>query len=394
MPSTPTRIGIVGAGPAGLLLASALARRGVSTTLLERDGDPNEAPRFNPDRSYTIDITGHGLRAIRHIDAERHFDERMLPFKGLRYFGKTDEWPLPGWTGSRGDILRALTAVVRERHADLVRVHYGHRVTAVDVGSGRVTSESVADGRVEHAFDLVVGADGAGSAVRDAMASQVAGFSVVRRNHPNWCTMLALDRVGDALHPHYLHGLSVRPFCVAGAIRGDAGPGSYRWFCAVGTRRKLAFEDAAAAAKFLEARVPDARRFASDVEVEAFSRRPCYPIGQRLTCSAFHGGRAVLIGDASAAFPPIGQGVNAAMESAMVLYRHLDDTAAYTRAWKPQSDAVSWLSVQSLFERRLQMLRLVLTRWLWANPFELAKSAELPYADVVRRVRRFWPLWA
>lgn len=42
--------------------------------MFERDAHPEVAPRFNPDRSYTIDISGHGLRALRHIDACSYFD--------------------------------------------------------------------------------------------------------------------------------------------------------------------------------------------------------------------------------------------------------------------------------------------------------------------------------
>ncbi len=60
-------IGIVGGGPVALLLTIALARRGIATTVFERDLHPEAAPRFHPDRSYTIDTSGHGLRALRHI---------------------------------------------------------------------------------------------------------------------------------------------------------------------------------------------------------------------------------------------------------------------------------------------------------------------------------------
>src|SRR5918998_3641925 len=81
------RIGIVGGGPAGLVAAIALARRGIPTTVLERDPHPEVAPRFNPDRSYTIDISGHGLRALRHIDATSSFDERLIPFNGIKVDG-------------------------------------------------------------------------------------------------------------------------------------------------------------------------------------------------------------------------------------------------------------------------------------------------------------------
>ena len=110
-------IAIVGCGPAALVVAIALARRGIRTTVFERDPHPEQAPRFNPDRSYTIDISGHGLRALRHIDACSYFDDRMIRFKGLKIpGGGTEEWTLPGWTGSRGDILRALIALATERY--------------------------------------------------------------------------------------------------------------------------------------------------------------------------------------------------------------------------------------------------------------------------------------
>src|SRR4029450_13894654 len=100
------RIAIVGGGPAGLVAAIALARRGIPTTVLERDAHPELAPRFNPDRSYTIDITGHGLRALRHIDATSYFDARLMPFRGLHYYDQViEDWTGPGCTGSRGHLL-------------------------------------------------------------------------------------------------------------------------------------------------------------------------------------------------------------------------------------------------------------------------------------------------
>jgi len=56
-------IALGGGGPAALVLASALARRGVRTTVFERDVHPDVAPRFNPDRSYLFENRYHMLRA-------------------------------------------------------------------------------------------------------------------------------------------------------------------------------------------------------------------------------------------------------------------------------------------------------------------------------------------
>jgi kynurenine 3-monooxygenase len=250
-------IAIVGGGPSGLVLAIALARRGIPTTVFERDAHPEIAPRFNPDRSYTIDISGHGLKALRHIDACSHFDDRMIQFKGLKMPGAmTEEWTLPGWTGSRGDILRALMAVAEERHRELVRFNFECRVNAVDVNAGTLTYAAQSGVESTRPFDLIVGADGAGSVVRIAMIEQVPGLTVETESFPNYCTMIELDRVGDQLDRNYLHGLSVLPFCVAGAIKGEAGGDSSRWFCAVGTKAKQVFSSTEEAHQFFRKRVP------------------------------------------------------------------------------------------------------------------------------------------
>jgi kynurenine 3-monooxygenase len=396
-------VALIGGGPSALVLAIALARRRMRTTVFERDPHPEEAPRFNPDRSYTIDISGHGWKAIRHIDAERSFDARMLPFKGLKIpGGGTKAWTLPGWTGSRGDILRSLMAVVDGHHRDLIELAFHCRVTAVDVLTGEVTfGEGTPSTR---RFDLVAGCDGAGSVVRAAMQRQVPGFTVETRSYPNYCTMLELDQVGADMDPHYLHGLAVRPFCVAGAIRPEPGSTAPRWFCAVGTREEQRFASAAEARQYFASRAPRVLELTSDEKIDAFSSRTCYHIGKTLACSQLHGGRAVLLGDAAAAFPPIGQGVNAAMESAMVLDQCLGDSDGtadgalaaaqrYDGAWRREADAVAWMAVRSLFENRLHMLRAALTSQLGLSVFDQAKSATVPYSRVRRNAERLWPLW-
>ena len=302
------RIAFVGGGPSALLAAIALARRGIQTTVFERDAHPEIMPRFNPDRSYTIDISGHGLKALRHIDACSHFDDRMIRFKGLKIpGGGTKEWTLPGWTGSRGDILRALMAVLEENYRAWVTLAFESRVTSVDVVEGVVTYSAQSGERREQ-FDLMVGADGAGSVVRKAMTEQLPGFTVETRSFPNYCTMIELDRVGDQMDENYLHGLSIRPFCVAGAIKGDRGSDAARWFCAVGTKGPQTFAAPEDARRFFRERCPRVLDLTSEEKVAAFAQRTCYHIGKTLTCSRLHGGKAALLGDAAAAFPPIGKG--------------------------------------------------------------------------------------
>jgi kynurenine 3-monooxygenase len=249
-------------------------------------------------------------------------------------------------------------------------------------------------------FDLVIGADGAGSLVRRAMEKQVPGFSVRTASLPNYLTMIELDRLSDQMDETYLQALATRPFCVAGAIAGDERSTEPRWFCGIGTRRALAFTSATDAHRYLRQHCPRVLDLASERSVSAFAGRTCYHVGQKLTCSALHAGRAVLIGDAAGPFPPIGQGVNAAMKAASVLDRSLashDDTAHgaahYNMAWKPELDAVSWISEKMLFENRLHTLRANVTMRLGINVIGQAKSSERSYVQVREDARRFGLLW-
>lgn len=397
-------IAIVGGGPAGLVAAVALARRGVITTVLERGEHPDLAPRFNPDRSYTIDITGHGLRALRHIDATSAFDERLLPFKGIQYEDRMiDSWPEPGWTGSRGDILRALMSVA-DGHKDRITVEFESPVTAVDVTTGAVTYGPAGRSPATRQFDMVVGADGAGSVVRQAMQAQVPGFTVETKELPNYLTMIELDRLSDQMDPHYLQALATRPFCLAGAIKGDQECDRPRWFCAIGTKSRLAFTSAEDARRYLRRHCPRILDLAGPAAVAAFAERTCYHIGQKLTCSQIHGGHAVLIGDAAGPFPPVGQGVNAAMESAVALEESIGRAGPtpaglraagtdYDSTWKPEVDAVSWISEKMLFENRMQTLRANVTTRLGVNVIGKAKSSTLSYSEVRKQADRIPLLW-
>jgi kynurenine 3-monooxygenase len=396
------RIAIVGGGPAGLVAAIALARRGIPTTVLERDAHPDLAPRFNPDRSYTIDITGHGLRALRHIDATSYFDARLMPFRGLQYQDRVvEDWAEPGWTGSRGDILRALMALITDRHQDFIDIEFGCKVAAVDVHAGTVTVAPPGGEAIARPCRLIIGADGAGSSVRRAMEQQISGFTVETKSLPNYLTMIELDRLSDQLDPTYLQALSTRPFCLAGAIKGDEDSDVPRWFCAIGTRQALSFEDADAAHRFLRKACPRVLDLASPKAITEFAHRTCYHIGQKLLCSQLHGGTAVLIGDAAGPFPPIGQGVNAAMEAAMMLSESIASAsdpragaANYDVRWKPELDAVSWMSEKMLFENRLHTLRANLTMKAGINVIGQAKSSQKSYAQVYADAQRFGPLWA
>jgi len=292
--------------------------------------------------------------------------------------------------------------VVDDRHRALVDLRYETRVTDVDVNTGTLTLESSKGTCVTRPFELVIGADGAGSVVRRAMEQQVPGFDVERTSIPNYVTMLALSRVRDSLDEHYLQALSVRHFTVAGAVNGNGDVDSRRWFCCVGSNEELALSSVPEAREYFGRTAPAVLDLASEEDLAAFVQRSTNHVGKAASCSVLHGGRAVLVGDAAAAFPPIGQGVNAAMESAAVLDLCLqqegDDPhsgpARYHAEWKPEADAVSWIAQRVRFEEPLNMLRSVVTMALGVDVVGQAKRTDVSYSQVRRRARLLGPVWA
>eukprot|EP00854_Cymbomonas_tetramitiformis_P002623 gene2623-3387_t len=390
--SSKAEIAIVGAGPAGLTLALALARRamasghdssggGIAVTVYDKQPSHFLAQRFDVDRSYTIDITGHGRKALEYVHATDVFDEALFEFKGLIYHhlpnvsflpvnridAVTEE--SPGYTGSRGDICRALQQIIEEKFSGVVAFCWETGVSVESDDTGTLVEERTSGGRTvstrSKAFDLIVGADGAGSVVRAAVERFDPTFYIQKRSTSKYCTMMELDKaetVGKELSPEWLQVFNVIPLSVAGAVGGGLGRGSARWFCQFGFTRDTIFSNVEEVKRHLRHCSPKLLDLVTDEEMEKFIERKCQHIGRSVSCNPLRSGRFVLLGDAACAFPPIGQGVNAAMESAMVLDQCIGRvwnsftsgsepaTVVFCQAlndfdaeWRPSTDALVWL---------------------------------------------------
>lgn len=70
----------------------------------------------------------------------------------------------------------------------------------------------------------------------------------------------------------------------------------------------------------------------------------------------------------------------------------IEAASLYNSRWKPEADAVSWISEKSLFENRFHELRTQITMKLGSHVVEQAKSADVPYSEVKRKAERLWPL--
>ena len=404
---TPLKIAIIGAGPAGLTCGLALARRGVDITIFERGGNHLETATYNPNRSYTIDITGHGKKAADHVGASKRFDQELIRFRGLKYAlpawtnrapnrTMTEAYPGQGWTGSRGDICRVLQAELSQVGSANTRLFFATRAHLIDARKGILLLESTDKSSChEETFDMIIGCDGSGSATRSTLQQLDPSFSVSSMDLGNHSIMLHLDQHLDELNPEYLYVHAVRPVAaVTGAINGPNGPKDPRWFCQLGFSGSRSFSSADEAKQFLQQTQPLLLRYASPERIAEFSQRDCIATGKSKRCSSLVSGRVVLVGDAGAPVPPIGQGVNAAMESAMVLDQCLalaleqgsEAGAVVAQAqehflarWTPEADALREIALTVDLSKSYTSKRLLLAGALGYSGVANAKKEALSY---------------
>ncbi|GAA4543927.1 FAD-dependent oxidoreductase [Pseudonocardia xishanensis] len=180
-----TDVLVVGAGPVGLLTALGLARAGLRVEIVERGSGIGDSPRAMTYLWFVLD----GLAELGVLDdVER---ESLLSLDGLTLrvlrTGEVVEWGKVSLEEITGrpynnvhlgqDRLGTIALRHLERH-DGVTVHWDTRVTGLTQTDDRVrVATEGPDGSTELTAGWVVGADGAGSTVREAVGLGFDGMT-------------------------------------------------------------------------------------------------------------------------------------------------------------------------------------------------------------------------
>ena len=343
------------------------------------------------------------------VGAADRLDKELIKFCGIKMrnfvhglVNYDEPYNGRGWTGSRGDICSSLEREIlsKPKPAKLV---FNTEATIVNINEGTV---QVGSDKAVLTFDLIIGCDGGGSSARAALKAQSPGFTVESTDLGNHSIMLHFDQSTSELDPKWLHIFSPDPtLSVAGAICGEKGPEEPRWFCQIGFSGKKSFASPEEAEKFLKDANPLLLKYASKKSITDFSKRECLPTGKAKKCSSLTAGRVVLLGDAGAPVPPIGQGVNAAMESAVTLDRVIGETLPaallsshddrsnisrtiginFNKAWKPEVDALLNIALQVDLSKWYTVPRILSSLLLGYSGLQAAKDSKLTYQQARNR---------
>jgi len=178
---------IAGAGIAGLTAALAFAGRGYPVTVFEQARQLEAAGagiQLSPNATRILRQLGVLERLLPHAvrpEAVVLKDAATLRELARVPLGQAAEtrWGAPYLAAHRADVQAALTAQVAERPD--VELVTGARVTGVATGPQGVAVAAEADGRATQASgQLLVGADGVWSSVREKLAGREPGFGKSR----------------------------------------------------------------------------------------------------------------------------------------------------------------------------------------------------------------------
>lgn len=315
---------VVGAGPAGSAAAMLLSKEGYNVQVFERRGDPT-VESASQARGFGIAVNPRGQHALKQLGISLPSDDCGVKFEGsLRHTNKGTSMT-PNSDGvvcvDRGALARHMVVQAQANYPD-VNFKFGMTCKAVDISGRMVWFQTAGGDDLCVKYDLLVAADGANSAVREALATAGA-ISYTREENQRDYKSFLLDQQLWASDPEY-HNKMLTWASVDGSVtRMWAVPNPDGTAQGMLTLYKGAFEG-------LQTREDYVRLLATkfsgvkDNMLQAIAERcaeaPVSGGGTMVKCSRLYSDRVVLVGDAGhSMFPALGQGCNSAIESAAVL---------------------------------------------------------------------------
>lgn len=363
------KVTLIGAGLAGALLSSYLARRGLRVELFERRSDMRKI-EMSAGRSINLALSLRGIHALREVGVEKEILAEAVPMRGrmmhavdgtltFQPYGKDDSQVIN--SVSRGGLNQKLMDLAESLG---VEITFDQECIGVDFETGEVRFQ---DGQSKNArsvmSEIIIAADGSGSVVRDAMMkSGLVNFSQHALEHGyKELSIPAANGGGFRVKKNALHIWPRGGFMMIALPNIDGsftctlflpfenGPNS---FSALANERDVV--------RFFEKQFPDAIPHMPTLVEDFFSNPTSSLVTVR--CSPWRvKDRVLLIGDSAHAIVPFyGQGMNCAFEDCTILNSCIETNkgnwekafSEYETNRKADADAIADLAEQNFVEMR------------------------------------------
>jgi len=408
---------IVGAGLAGSLMACMLGDDGWRVDLYERRPNPR-AKGFIGGRSINLALSVRGLTALDGVGLAQRVLEDAIAMPGRLMHSIEGELTFQPYSARPGDAINSvsrgglnLTLLEAADRHEAVSLHFAQPCEGVDLDRTTATFRDEATGETRTASaDLLIGADGAWSAVRGAMqVTERFNYSQDYLEHAykeleippaKDCSVDPGAHDGFAMDPSALH---IWP---RGGSMMIALPNADRSFTCTLFWPYEDFEPLDSDEKVLDHfnRVyPDAVRLLPTLTRD-FRENPTSSLAT-VRCSPWNHGRVCVIGDAAHAVVPFyGQGMNAAFEDCRLLRdalkrgESIEPTLVdFARERKPHADAIADMAIENfltmrdrvadpafLFRKRVEQAMDRIDPERFKPLYNLVSFSNTPYADARR----------
>jgi kynurenine 3-monooxygenase len=362
---------IVGAGLAGSLLAIYLAKRGIEVDVYEARGDMRRAETA-AGRSINLALSDRGIAALREIGMDEYMLAEAVPMFGRMVHAIGGETKLLPYSGRKGEYINSISRAglnialmnEAEKHAG-VRFFFYQKCAGFDCETGEALIENTESGEQKRVRgDTLIAADGAGSAVRDAMLHGGVprfNFSQIWLEHGYKELHIPPAAGGGFLmEKNALHIWARRSFMMIALPNFD---GSFTCTLFLAHRGENGFErlrDESSLLAFFKANFADAIPLMPTLTEDFFAN----PVGNLGTVKCFPwnvDGKALLLGDSAHAVVPFyGQGMNASFEDCRVLNSLIGERVGEWRAIfteygnlrKENTDAIAQMAEENFYEMR------------------------------------------
>ena len=416
---------IAGAGLAGAMLAAELGKAGHRVRLFERRRDPRRADAESG-RSINLAISVRGLHALQTAGVETEvlaeaikMPGRMVHLNGQEIFSAYSRDPKRAINSvSRSGLNRLLVEAAAASPG--VEIIFEARCVDADLTDHHRPAAIFehADGRQERIeADLVIGTDGAFSAVRAAM-QRTSRFDFSQTYLAAGYKELTIPPADHENGPHGRfriepNALHVWPHGGSMMIALPNIDGSFTctlfWpFDGDHSFATLEHADDETVRAFFERHYGDAVPHMPTL-LEDWNQNPTSPL-VTIRCRPWHRGRAVLLGDAAHAIVPFyGQGANASFEDVeglvSALAAHPADLDAAIDAYEASrignANAIADLALDQFIDMRdrsgsrtqrfakkgSQFLGAVVPFW-WTPLYDMVSFTRIPYATALAKSRR------
>lgn len=359
--SAKKSIAISGAGLVGSLAAIYLRKRGYDVTIFERRHDMRKSGAEGG-RSINLALSNRGIRALEEVGLADELKTVAIPMHGRMMHDRQGKLSSFAY-GKEGQFINSVSrsglniVLMNEAERLGVQFRFDQRIQKVDFEKTQLFVE----GKSGEPFDLIIGADGAFSAVRGSFQF-TDRFDYEQNYIDHGYKELHIPpgaNVSFQLEKNYLHIWPRESFMMIALPNPDGSFTCTLFFPFDGNPSFDMLKTDADVEKFFEETFPDARKLMPTL-LEDFNTNPTSSL-VTIKCYPWVRNNTLLIGDAAHGIVPFyGQGMNAGFEDCRILNdllsQHNDNWTTvlpeFQQLRKPDADAIAQLALDNFIEMR------------------------------------------